>query len=348
MEGRGSDTPDYPSIRTVRSGPVFDACVFDACALSLATGAISSRAVSASSSARRRGLALIGLAAVSWGTTGSVTTVLVAAADTNALVIGAVRMLVAAPLLMLIARWMAGPTRLPPAEPWRWVTLGVCMAAFQATYFSAVMLTGIAVAALIAICCAPLLIAGLAALLLGERVTGRVGWALALGITGTALLIAVPRGAADASARSGAGVLLALGASLSYALYVVLAKAALARSAPPLPLAAASFGVAAVVLAPALLTPDLRWQIALGWPWLLYLGAVTTAGAYAAHTVGLRDVPASSAGVAALLEPLTATLLGVCLFGERLGIAGVAGAVILVAALALLVTRPTPEGAPTG
>ena len=305
-----------------------------------ARGGLSSRAVSAPSSARLRGLALIGLAAVSWGTTGSVTTVLVAAADTNALVIGAVRMLIAAPLLAGIGRWTAGPARLGAAERRRCVGLGLCMAAFQASYFSAVTLTGIAVAALIAICCAPLLIAGLAAMMLGERVTARVGWALAIGIAGTALLIVGPRGVADVSSRFGAGVLLALGASLSYALYVVLAKAALARSAPPLPLAATSFGVAAVVLAPTLLTPDLGRQLALGWPWLLYLGAVATAGAYAAYTIGLRDVPASSAGVAALIEPLTATLLGVGLFGERLGALGAAGAVLLLVALALLVTRP--------
>jgi DME family drug/metabolite transporter len=72
---------------------------------------------------------------------------------------------------------------------------------------------------------------------------------------------------------------------------------------------------------------------------MLYLGAVTTAGAYAIYTLGLRHVSASSAGIVALVEPLTATLLGVFLFGERLGAAGVLGAVLLFAALALLVTH---------
>jgi DME family drug/metabolite transporter len=264
--------------------------------------------------------------------------VLVATAGTSALVIGAVRMLVAATLLVVLARWLAGPLRVDPADRWRCVALGLCLATFQATYFSAVVLTGIAIAALIAICGAPLLIAGLAAAILGERVPARVGWALGLGIAGTALLIVGPRSAADVSPRFVAGVLLALGASLAYALYVVLAKATLARSAP-LPLAAVAFGVAALVLTPMLFTPGVGRQLALGWPWLLYLGAVTTAGAYAIYTIGLRDVRASSAGVAALLEPLTATLLGVFLFGERLGAAGVVGAVLLFAALGLLVIR---------
>ena len=47
---------------------------------------------------------------------------------------------------------------------------------------------------------------------------------------------------------------------------------------------------------------------------------------YALYTTGLRRVPASVAGVVTLLEPLTATLLGVLVFGERLGAAGVVGA----------------------
>jgi DME family drug/metabolite transporter len=307
--------------------------------VSFPSGALSSRAVSSPSRARRlRGLLLIAAAAVSWGTTGSVTAVLVAHAGAGALVIGAVRMAVAAVLLGALARWAGGPVRIAAADRWRCVALGVCMAAFQATYFSAVTLVGIAIAALIAICCAPLLIAGLAATVLGERVTARVGGALGLGVAGTALLIVGPRTAADVSARFVAGVLLAFGASLAYALYVVLAKAALART-PPLPLAAANFTVAALVLTPALASADVGRQLALGWPWMLYLGAVTTAGAYAIYTIGLRAVPASVAGIAALMEPLTATLLGVWLFGERLGAAGVAGAVLLFAALGLLVTR---------
>ena len=309
---------------------------------------------------------LIGLAAVSWGTTGSVTAVLVSRAGGAPLIIGTMRMVIAAALLVVGVWGVTGSLRIDPRDRWRCVALGMCMAAFQVTYFSAVVLSGIAIAALIAICCSPLLIAGLAAAVLGERLSARVGGALALGVAGTALLIVGPRSAADVSTRFVAGVLLALGASLAYALYVVLAKATLARTRP-LPLAAATFAVAALVLAsvvaalalatklaalvlvpsavaplvlaPELVVGDLGRLLVIGWPWLLYLGAITTAGAYAIYTIGLRAVPASVAGIAALMEPLTATLLGVWLFGERLGAAGAVGAVLLFAALGLLVTR---------
>src|SRR5262249_31743151 len=260
------------------------------------------------------GLALIALAAVSWGATGPVTAVLVERAGATALVIGAVRMAVAAVLLLLLAR-VSGPIRLARADRGRCAALGVCMAAFQACYFSAVTMTGVAIAALIAICSAPLLIALLAAATLGEHVTARVALALGLGIAGTALLILGPRTAADFSPRFVAGVGLALAAGLAYALYVVLTKATLART-QPLPLAGVNFTVSALVLAPVLAGPGVGQQIALGWPWLLYLGAVTTAGAYAIYTIGLRDVSASVAGVASLMDPLTPTLLPVFAFAE--------------------------------
>jgi len=101
------------------------------------------------------------------------------------------------------------------------------MAGYQAAYFTAVTLSGIAVTALVAICSAPLMIAALAPWALGERLAPRVRVALALGVVGTALLVAAPRGALDLTARLVAGALLALTAGLAYALYVILAKATL-------------------------------------------------------------------------------------------------------------------------
>lgn len=289
-----------------------------------------------SSPAPLRGLLLIALAAISWGTTGSVTTVLVARAGAHPLVIGAVRLVIGAAILIVAARALAGTLTIARADRLRCIGMGLTMAAFQATYFTAVTLTGIAIAALLAICAAPLMIAALAVVFLGERLTARVGVALALGVVGTAMLLIEPRTAADLVPRFVTGVGLALTAGLAYALYVVLGKAALRRSAP-LPLAAANFAVAAVVMLPALALPQAGLQVGLGWPWLLYLGVVTTAGAYALYTFGLRHVSASAAGIASLLEPLTATALGVLIFGERLGAAGAGGAVLMLVAFGLLV-----------
>jgi DME family drug/metabolite transporter len=283
-----------------------------------------------------RGIVLIALAAMSWGTTGSVTTVLVRSADASPLVIGIARLWLAALLLAGAARFLAPPLGIDRADRWRSLLAGAAMAVFQAAYFTAVTLTGITIAALVAICSAPLVIAILAATLLGEQITGRIAIALVLGLSGTTLLV-TGSGRTELAPNGflgGAGLALLAGAA--YATYAVITKGALARSRP-LPLAAANFAAAAVLLTPALLwTDDPLRQIALGWPWLLYLGVIATAGAYALYTIGLRTTPASVAGIVTLLEPLTATLLGVLVFGERLGTAGTVGALLMFAALALL------------
>jgi DME family drug/metabolite transporter len=210
------------------------------------------------------------------------------------------------------------------------------MAAYQLCYFWAVPRTGVALTALFAICSAPLLIAAGAALWLKERPTPAARIALLLAVVGTAMVLAGPRADGGAPIGFAAGALSALGAGLSYAVYAVTAKELLRRVAP-LPLAALTFTLAAILLTPVLaLERDAAAQLGAGWPLLVYLGVVPTALAYVVFGAGLARVTATAAGVATLLEPLTAAALGVAVFGERLGTAGWAGAALLLAALALL------------
>ena len=307
------------------------------------------------------GLVLIGLASISWGTTGATMTLLARDTGIGPLLVGWARLAVAAPWLVLaalIGAWLArrrsataNPSPRAGARDAAWfVPLGLSMAAYQAFFFSAVALTGVAVAALIAICSAPLLIAVLAALILGERPAPAVRVSLGLAVVGTALLVIGPRGLGEVSGHFGIGALLALGAGLSYAVYAVAAKRVLARVAP-LTVAATTFGLAAVFLAPALLFTERPAFAALaaGWPLVLYLGVGPTAVAYALFAAGLRRVTATAAGIASLLEPLTAALLGVFAFGESLGALGVSGAFLLLTSFAVLVlSGPSTTSGPDG
>jgi DME family drug/metabolite transporter len=290
------------------------------------------------------GLLLIAVAAASWGTTGATMTLLSRDAAASPLLVGWSRLAIAAPCLVLAA---AGAARLGARHPTRraWpslrdlplcAALGLAMAAYQVCYFRAVTLVGVAAAALLAICSAPLLIAVLAAALLGERLTSLVRLSLGMAMAGTALLVVGPRGLDQVTGHFGLGALLALGAGVSYAVYAVAAKGLLAR-VTPLAVAAITFALAAVFLAPALLGEEaLLHTLSAGWPLFLYLGVGPTAVAYALFTAGLTRVPATAAGIVSLLEPLTATTLGLVVFGERLGAVGTAGALLLLLALALL------------
>jgi drug/metabolite transporter, DME family len=286
------------------------------------------------------GLLLVCLSAVSWGTTGSVMTLLAREGTPSPLLVGWARMAVAAPCLLLAAALAPSPSRAVggwrPRDLAKAALLGVAMAAYQVCYFWAVPRTGVALTALFAICSAPLLIAAGAALWLKERPTPAARIALLLAVVGTAMVLAGPRADGGAPIGFAAGALSALGAGLSYAVYAVTAKELLRRVAP-LPLAALTFTLAAILLTPVLaLERDAAAQLGAGWLLLVYLGVVPTALAYVVFGAGLARVTATAAGVATLLEPLTAAALGVLVFGERLGIAGWAGAALLLAALALL------------
>lgn len=284
------------------------------------------------------GLGLIALAAISWGTTGATMKLVALDSPMSPLLVGFFRVAIAAPCLLLAARALGGPLRLPlPGDRVRVLIAGLAMGSYQVCYFWGVAKTSVAVGALIAICSAPLMIVVLAGVLLGERVTPTTAAALGAGITGTALLTVGPHGLGVLPPGFLGGVLLALGAGLSYAVYAVMVKDVVAR-VPPLVLAALTFSVAALALTPALAAE----RVAGGptaWALLLYLGVVPTALAYILYTIGLGTTPVTVSGILTLMEPLTATLLGVVFFGDRLGWIGTVGAALLLGAVGLLTWR---------
>lgn len=287
------------------------------------------------------GFGLIALAAITWGTTGATMKLVALDSPMSPLLVGFFRVAIAAPCLLVAARVLGGPVRLPaPAARRRLLVAGLAMGSYQVCYFWGVAKTSVAVGSLIAICSAPLMITILAAALLGERIGGTTWGALVAGVSGAALLTIGPSDLGALAPGFLAGVLLALGAGLSYAVYAVLVKDVVGH-VPPLTVAALTFSVAALALTPALLVEPVAAG-ATAWALLAYLGVVPTAVAYILYVLGLRTTPVTVSGVLTLMEPLTATMLGVVFFGDRLGVVGAIGAALLLAAVALL----TPRGGP--
>ena len=71
-----------------------------------------------------------------------------------------------------------------------------------------------------------------------------------------------------------------------------------------------------------------------------YLGVVTTAVAYGLFYDGLRTTRGSAAAVVTLLEALAATVLAVVVLGEPLPAQALAGATVLLGAVAALYVAP--------
>lgn len=131
-----------------------------------------------------QGALLIALAALLWATTGIVAKFLFTGTELQAITLGFLRLAVALPFFWLLMRReqarleRANPGAKVPGSSLRSLTrqtliplaaLGLFQAFYQGSYLLAVDLTGAGIATLIALCLPPVLVAILAAPLLGEK-----------------------------------------------------------------------------------------------------------------------------------------------------------------------------------
>ncbi len=269
-------------------------------------------------------------AAVLWGTTG--TAQAFAPADTSSLAIGAVRLAIGGGVLLLLAL-LRGSLRRGQQWPIGATLLGsVSMAAYQPAFFAGVAKTGVAVGTMVAIGSAPIIAGFIGLIVYRERPSRHWLLATGLAIIGCSLLVT----AGGRVTVNMTGVLLALGAGACYAVYTYASKVLVAHL-PVDAVTAVVFTLGALFLSPLLFVLDLSWLAdGRGLAVALHLGLLATAAAYALYVRGLMRVRAETAVTLALGEPLTASLLGVILLGERLNFIGFTGIGFLFSGLALL------------
>lgn len=277
------------------------------------------------------------LSAVLWGTVGIGTQLLYNISNTNPISIGFFRLAFAVPALFVACWFIVGRRmfNIQRRDLGLMLLIGAMLALYQVCYMGAVQRAGVSVAVLVTLCTAPVLVALLSVIFLRERLTGPILLALVCALAGTLLLIDF-QSTTQPVGDTIAGVLLALGSALGYAVFTLCGRR-LAGHYHPLQSLTIGFGVGAVLLLlialPAGLVMDYSPQ---AWGVLLYLGLVPTALAYVIFLNGMKTTPATVASIATLVEPLTSTVLAMVLFNERLAPAGWIGALLLLGAMGLL------------
>ncbi len=282
---------------------------------------------------RQRGSWYVIAAAMLWGTTG--TAQALAPDGAQPVIIGTVRLVVGGIALMAFAL-MRGVLR--DGKRWSiWPTLlaALSMAAYQLFFFAGVAKTGVVVGTMVGIGSAPIMTGLLGYLVLGERPGRKWGMATALAVVGCGLLVA----SGGSIHIDILGILLALGAGLSYAIFTLVSKELL-EDHPPEAVMAVAFFLGAVLLFPLFFRADLVWLfqprgLVIG----LWLGFVTVAVAYTLFARGLKLVPVATAGTLTLAEPLTAATLGVFLLGERITPLAFLGIVLIFTGLVILTLK---------
>ena len=183
---------------------------------------------------------------------------------------------------------------------------------------------------------APLFIAVLAVTFLKEKLSKRTIISLALSFIGIALIF-VSHGNSHLVERGIPGALIGLSAGLSYAVFVILSKQAVAQT-NNYSLVLYSHLFASLILAPGLVTinpPPLNTT----WPLLLILGTINTAFAVSLYFSGLNKIQAQEAAVLTYLEPVSAAFYGFFLLGQLLTPAAVIGGTLVLLGGYLVVSR---------
>jgi drug/metabolite transporter, DME family len=217
------------------------------------------------------------------------------------------------------------------------LALGLLLALHWSLYFAAIKETSVASAVVITYA-APIMMALLAPLVIGERVT-RVS-VLALAVSAGGILAITLSGGEGAGEVRALGVVLAVLAAATYAVLVVSVKR-FAAEVNPLTFVLYQSSVAALALAPAAVLAGLpadAGDAAL----LAVLGIVLTGLTGVLYVASLQTVAATTAGILSYVEPVSAALLAVLLLGERLTLGMAIGGLAIVAA-GVAVVRQTPE-----
>jgi drug/metabolite transporter (DMT)-like permease len=279
---------------------------------------------------------LIALAALFWGISGGIAGILLDSGWDAAVVSfyrGFVGLLFALGWLLL----QRGGRGLASRQLWFWsVVAGLGVAGNFTFYFLSIEHGSVAVAATL-MYCAPVFVYLVSFALKLERPTAAKWLAIALVMVGVVLLTKLY--AIGASGLSLIGVVTGLLAGLSYAMFIFGFKYATPHGSPSAILTIAFTVLSLVLLLPADISqtvsvinaPELSLFVALG-----ILGAGLS---FLLYVVGIKHAAPALASMVAMVEPVTATLFGVAVLGESLGVIQMVGmGIILVTVTALSIT----------
>lgn len=216
--------------------------------------------------------------------------------------------------------------------------LGLLLALHWVLFFETIKRASVAVAILL-VYTAPIFLAVLAPLILGER-RSRVGL-LALAVSGPGIAL-ISLGADEGASADLVAIGTGLVAALTYALLIVWTKSVIV-DVSPFTLTFCNYVIVSTALAPLLVGGGRVLPRPDEWPAVLVLGVLLTAVMGIFYVRTLREVTAQAAGLLSYLEPVSASLLAWMILDESLGWQVVVGGAAVLAGGALVVLKEGTE-----
>jgi len=286
---------------------------------------------------RTKGALLVMMAGVLWGTTGIIVKAIYAVTTMGPVSVSLFRLLVALPFLASLVAMKRYDMSITRRELIVFAGFGFCsLTVFVILYFTSFAYTTVQHAAAL-LYTAPAFVAVLSWIILKENMTRAKVTAVVLSVLGALLIVGVLRGGQLFSSRTQIGDWLALASGLAYSSWYIFGKV-LGRNREPAVVSfvgmcfGALFLFLIAVAAGALQIP----HGAVAWGLLVLLGLVPTTLAYLSYLAGLQLIDATSASVFAIIEPVTAVILGFLLLQETLSYDSLLGFALIVSSILLI------------
>ena len=284
------------------------------------------------SDGRALGISAVALGTILWGTVGPVVKLF---PDGTAFQYSLVRNLSGTTALWIMVLVSKNKRRYTKQDIVPILVAGTGAALFFPLYIKAFELTGVGVAAVVSIGVAPIFVGLIAWIALKQPPGKQWAYGTLVAVTGVVALN-WPSGNSTVNVL---GIGFALAAAFGYSLQAT-GMGMISTRHTPYQCVAPMFTIGTIFQAPLSYGKDFTFLhdpvLLLG---ALYGGIVTVALAYAFFIYGIARIGAATAVTVGLMEPLTASILGVVLLGETVSAIGILGSVLILAGL-VVVSRP--------
>ena len=227
--------------------------------------------------------------------------------------------------------------RIKLKDLWCFIGTGIIsLTFFNLCYFKTITITSLSVAAIL-LYTAPSIVMVLSVLIFHEKFTQRKVLSLLLAFAGCVMVTGVLSD--KETVITPLGIIIGLGSGLGYALYSIFARFALEKGYHSFTvtfytLLCSTLGTF-FFLSPSKIVSSITSTPSIS-IYILCLGFFSTCLPYILYTMGLEKLESSKASIIASVEPVTATLLGICLFHESITYIGLSGVVFVLLSIVIV------------
>lgn len=244
------------------------------------------------------------------------------------------RYLFAVPMVALMVKSRGRSFAIQKGELWPLLMVGVFFVLSSITLFRSYLYMDSGIASTI-LFIYPVMVALIMAIFFKEKVSLQTWVCIAMALAGIGLLYKAP----DGATLSTLGILFVLGSALAYTLYIITVNKTILKDVPSVKvtfyvilIGFIIFSVM-VLLGGGLQTPTKWWL----WLDLVAFALFPTVISMYCATKAIVYVGSTATAILGALEPVTAVLFGITLFGETLQGRGVAGLLLIIVSVTMVV-----------